>query len=429
VRLRTLTLICAAALLLAATRLTPAASAPEPFYVHSGDTVVFYGDSITEQRLYTAFTELYIVTRYPGLNAKFVHSGWGGDRVTGGGGGPIDVRLERDVFAYKPTIMTIMLGMNDGKYADHTPADDDVFYSGYKHIVETVRQRLPGARITAIEPSPFDDVTRPFTLQPDGYNAVLVKYGDWIKHYAAESHIDVADLNTGVVAMLKKANAADPALAQKIIPDRIHPSPAGHLIMAEELLKAWHARPIVAAVTIDAAKGKIVRSDFAHITDFHASQPLVWTETDDALPLPFAPMLATDRDHTLALAIQSSDVTEALNQEPLVVTGLAPGRYKVTIDGETAGTWSAEELARGINLAVLDTPMARQAMEVRGLTSQHMDLHQIRWRTIQVPLQIFDSPYYYQALKSLDGLESEAVARQHAAAQPRPHVYQIVPAA
>ncbi len=162
-------------------RAPSAAAKTEPFYLHSGDTVVFYGDSITEQRLYTMLTELFAVTRYPNLNARFVHSGWGGDRVTGGGGGPIDVRLQRDVLAYKPSVMTIMLGMNDGKYANHTPADDETFYAGYRHIVDTVRQAIPSLRITAIEPSPFDDVTRSFTLQPNGYNAVLINYGQWIQ--------------------------------------------------------------------------------------------------------------------------------------------------------------------------------------------------------------------------------------------------------
>src|ERR1700746_1873765 len=92
------------------------AASSEQFYLHPGDTVVFYGDSITDQRLYTMLTELYTVTRYGDLQVKFVHSGWGGDRVTGGGGGPIDVRLERDIFAYKPTVLTIMLGMNEGYY-------------------------------------------------------------------------------------------------------------------------------------------------------------------------------------------------------------------------------------------------------------------------------------------------------------------------
>src|SRR2546423_1107391 len=35
------------------------------FYLKDGDRVVFYGDSITDQRLYTAFTESYVITRFP----------------------------------------------------------------------------------------------------------------------------------------------------------------------------------------------------------------------------------------------------------------------------------------------------------------------------------------------------------------------------
>ena len=37
------------------------------FYLKDGDRVVFYGDSITEQRLYTTYTETYVVTRFPQL--------------------------------------------------------------------------------------------------------------------------------------------------------------------------------------------------------------------------------------------------------------------------------------------------------------------------------------------------------------------------
>jgi lysophospholipase L1-like esterase len=389
---------------------------------------VFYGDSITDQRLYTMLTEFYTVTRYPQRNIRFVHSGWGGDRVSGGGGGPIDVRLQRDVLAYHPTVMTIMLGMNDGRYVNHKPEDDEVYYAGFRHLVETVRQAEPNVRITAIEPSPFDDVTRPITLQPNGYNAVLQKYGEWIQHFAGDAHLDVADLNQPVVAMLRKANAEDAATAQKILPDRVHPALAGHLVMAEQLLKAWKARPIVSQVTIDASADKVVaETDFAKVTDLGLA-PLSWTETDEALPLPFAAWLADDKDHSIALAIKNSDITEALNQQPLRVAGLAAGRYHLKIDGGVVGTWSSNELAAGVNLATLDTPMSRQAVEVRDLTIRRIDVHQQRWRAFQVPLDKLNLENLDRSLKDLDALDAELATRQRSAAQPRPHSYQLVPA-
>ena len=56
--------------------------------------VVFYGDSITEQNLYNQYVELYTATRFPHMRVHFFDAGVGGDRVTGGGGGPIDQRLD-----------------------------------------------------------------------------------------------------------------------------------------------------------------------------------------------------------------------------------------------------------------------------------------------------------------------------------------------
>src|SRR3989441_2047403 len=124
----------------------------ESFALKEGDRVVFYGDSITDQRLYTTFTETYVVTRFPKLDVSFVHSGWGGDRVSGGGGGPIDRRLERDVIAYRPTVMTIMLGMNDGGYRLFAPSLFDTYARGCEHIVEKVKEALPGLRLTLLQP-------------------------------------------------------------------------------------------------------------------------------------------------------------------------------------------------------------------------------------------------------------------------------------
>src|SRR5580704_14947889 len=177
------------------------------FYLHPNDVVVFYGDSITDQRLYTTYVETFVVTRYPKLPVRFVHSGWGGDRVTGGGGGPIDDRLKRDVLLYKPTVMTIMLGMNDGRYRAFDDETFRVFTDGYEHIVKSMKDAVPNLRITLIDPSPYDDVTRA-PLFDGGYNAVLLKYGEYLRTLAERNHLDFADLNTRLVNALQRANAA-----------------------------------------------------------------------------------------------------------------------------------------------------------------------------------------------------------------------------
>lgn len=402
-----------------------AQSATEAFYLKDGDRVVFYGDSITDQRLYTVYTELFAVTRYPGLKVDFIHSGWGGDRVTGGGGGPIDVRLKRDVLAYRPTVITIMLGMNDGGYTGHKPENDETYKSGFKHIVEALRAQTPGLPITAIEPSPFDDVTRPFTLQPDGYNAVLVSYGKWIEGYAKEAQLDVADLNSGVVEMLRKADTTDHDNAQKIIADRVHPGPAGHLIMAEQLLKAWHARPVVSSVVIDARGARATEQEFTKVTAVASEPGLHWTQMDESLPLPLAPMSEGDKTGIVALALKSSDIWTALNQENLRVTRLKPGRYTLLIDGKREGEFSNEQLEAGINLAQYSTPMTEQALKVLNLIVEHNQIHFARWRQFQVPMEGQGLDSLDKTLSALDQLESDVLKQQRAAAQPVAHQYDL----
>lgn len=397
------------------------ANGQDEFYLKEGDRVVFYGDSITDQRLYTVFTETYVLTRFPRLHVAFVHSGWGGDRVSGGGGGPVDRRLQRDVLAYKPTVMTIMLGMNDGGYRAFDPAIFTTFTKGYEHIVETVRRALPDIRITAIEPSPFDDVTRPPQFE-GGYNNVLMRFSEFLTQAAVKDRLTIADLNTPVVAALRKANQADPQLAQKILPDRVHPGPAGHLLMAEALLRAWKAPAVVTAVEIDAAGGKVAESRNTEVSRLKTGASLSWTQLDRALPMPF-----DSKEPTVALAIRSSDFLEALDREPLKVTGLPGSRYSLRIDGEDAGTFDKAELASGINLAKLPTPMMKQAAAVHALTVKRTNVHNARWRIVEVPLQDDKIASVGAAVESLDKVDNELMRSQRGAAQPVPHRYELTP--
>lgn len=400
--------------------LTACSPAQSTFSLKDGDRVVFFGDSITQQRLYTTFVESYVVTRFPKMNVTFVHSGWGGDRVTGGGGGGIQQRLERDVLAYKPSVVTIMLGMNDGRYRAMDEQIFDIYSSGYKNIVKRLKEGAPGVRILAIEPSPYDDVTRKPGFS-GGYNAVLLQYADFVKDLAAKENLGVADLNRPVVAMLEKANASDPKLAQKILPDRVHPGASGHLIMAESLLKAWKAPEIVSLLEIDVAARKVSKTKNTSISGERFGGSIAWTQTDQSLPL------AVDMsDPVMALAVNSSDFLEALDQQIVKVSGLSGGNHTLLIDGEEVVTRPAAEWAKGVNLAALKTPMWAQAARVHALTLRHNDIHFARWRTLQVPLEFEQPGSLDSALQALDTLEAELVSKQRAMAQPKPHQFELV---
>lgn len=399
------------------------------FYLHDGDRVVFYGDSITEQRNYSMIIETYVLTRYPNLRVLFTNSGWGGDRVSGGGGGDIDVRLKRDVTPYQPTVVTIMLGMNDGGYKAATEESDKQFFDGFRHIVTTLGQADPQARITAIEPSPYDDTTRRPAfpvMDGTGYNQVLVGYGKWISTYAKENHITVADANTDFVHVLDKANETDPSVAKEILPDHIHPSFGGHLLIAESILKAWQARSVVASVKIQAGalQPKLVQAEHTTVQNLTGGNSIGWSETDDALPLPFLQWQQMwGGGPTIGLAIGSSDLTAALNQEPLCITGLKSGVYALRIDGTSIGTFTSDQFASGINLALLKTPMSEQAMSVYQLTTQRGDLHYDRWRHIQVPFG--DVAEGQEAMTKLDAVGVHVEEQQRKAALPKAHVFEV----
>ena len=122
--------------LLASVSLLGPLSAAE-FFVHDGDRVVFLGDSITEQRLYTTYIEAYALSRHPTWKLEFRNVGWGGDTawlrqrfhtdeyqlfaadeetqskmiLTA-----VDSGLKRDVLPLKPTVVTVDFGMNDHSY-------------------------------------------------------------------------------------------------------------------------------------------------------------------------------------------------------------------------------------------------------------------------------------------------------------------------
>jgi lysophospholipase L1-like esterase len=399
--------------------LAATASAPPEFYLHDGDTVVFYGDSITSQLLYSIYTEAYVSARFPQLHVRFVHSGWAGDRVSGGFGGPIDQRLDRDVFAYHPTVVTILLGMNDGEYQAFDQKLFEKYQQGYRHIVGRIRKELPQARITLLKPSPYDDVTRPPDFE-GGYDAVQVRFGDFVEELAKSEHLELADLHTPAVALLKAVSHLPPRDAQLLIPDRVHPADGVHLVMAAALLEAWHAPALVTAVEIDGATGAVKRSENTTVSAVETGDVLSWTQQDKALPLAIS-----KQGETIETALHNSDVVKILDQETLRVTGLAAGKYRLQIDGQTAGVFDSEEMAKGINLGLLPTPMVEQAVAVQVHAFKHNYLHLARWRMVEDAFKDDHLAAMRPAADTLNTLEDQAIELERATAQPKPHHYQL----
>jgi lysophospholipase L1-like esterase len=434
-------------------------AANAPFYLQSGDRVCFYGDSITEQRYYGIDVETYVRTRFPDLHVKFVNSGVGGDCVTGGWAGGIDKRLERDVYPFKPNVVTIMLGMNDAKYRPFDQHIFDVYTNGYERIIDELQQHLPGVRIVLIQPTPYDDVSFPPKF-PGGYNAVLLRYAAFVRQLAAEHHLMCVDFMTPMLDVLNKVETQDPKLAHDVIPGRIHPSAVGELIMAQALLKAWNAPAVVTSVTIDAAGKEAVQADNTTVSDFGKnSDAISWTQRDHVLPFPilglhenwwqFPPVVSffkwpptltfynppprPEWDYTNAAAkmiVDDSGFYGDLDQEPLVVRGLPSGDYELKINNQSVGKFSAAQLEQGINLAEYRTPMLLQAYHILDLVYKQVQWRFYAWRAIQLQLALDNDPVVQRAAKKLiaalyaqkDNIEDQ----QYAASQPKPAHYELV---
>lgn len=360
--------LCVAGLVVFALLAGSAACADaQEFYLHSGDRVTFYGDSITAQRFYTRDVEDFAETRYPGLEISWHNAGVPGDKVTGGYAGDAAARVSRDVQPWNPTVITMMLGMNDG---DYVPPDAKIFadyQEGYRKLLALLRGAAPASRITLVENTPYDEITHGTEFA--GYMATTEQNARATPALGRQENLPVIDDYTPVRDLLERAKAADPSFASLLVTDRIHPAEPLHWIMAEAIMKAWHVDPVVTSVTLSAASGTTTQSLHTQVSGVSAARgSLSWDQQDQALPLPL------DFENALMnFVVRISDLA-SWDQEMLRVDGQQPGKYVLAIDGKNIGTFSAEDLARGVNLALLPTPMWEQAREYDGAIHRRSQL-------------------------------------------------------
>jgi lysophospholipase L1-like esterase len=422
-------------LILTAFALLPlTAPAAAKFFIHNGDRVVFLGDSITEQRLYTTYLEAYTLSHYPKWKLTFRNVGWGGDtswlrqrahpdEAKLFAADPeeqqkmveqaVAAGLGRDVLPLKPTAITIDFGMNDHAYQAFR---EDIFRAYVRSQTQLAKVlEKNGARVAFLTPQPIED-KRP---DPDKEvkNISLRKFSDGLRQVAVDEHALFVDEFDPYMAIMLKARAGDPG-ATIGGGDAVHPGPAGHTIMAWAILKGLGASALVstAEITVKNQKAKTVSAKQCKIQDLKTEgDGISFNRTDKELPMPI--------DSRALAALKLAPILDDLSRYELKVTGLTAANYDVTIDGEKAATVSKEELAAGWNMTTAAGPIAKQTAELLKLVFEKNNVFFERWRNVQL------KPSRQGELPALDQKIADLEARINDLRQPKPHHFELKPAA
>ncbi len=405
--------------------------AAEPtLQLKDNDVWVMVGDSITAQRLHSNFIEAYYRTHYPKLALHFRNSGIGGNRT-----GSVLKRFDYDVAAWKPTIVSVELGMND------VNGPQEEYIKGMKEIIAKIRA-IP-AQPVLISSSPVNDGSvmsdwksprcekiHPFTealkklaeeekvVFVDQFHPLLPLWGENRRKGEAEARkkgtwppppaATPAPLPAGATPPATTPATPKPApLPPSLINlegDAVHPGTVGQYTMAAVILEGLKAEGEVSSATISAA-GKVVEAKRCKITDASAKGgTLAFTRLDEASSWPILPGAKS--------AAQLLPTMLKLSHYPLKVTGLAEGSYQVSINGKPAATVTAKELAAGWNMTTaFDGELGQRATTILGLIGKLQKPLNEAWRSAS---QAKDAEKLAAAQKAIEECE---VALQ-AAVQP-----------
>jgi lysophospholipase L1-like esterase len=400
--------------------------AAEPaLQLKDNDVWVMAGDSITAQRQHSNYIEAYYRTRFPNLNLHFRNSGIGGNRTSS-----ILARFDYDVAAWKPTIVSIELGMND------VGGTEEAYIKGMKELIAKIRA-IP-AQPVLISSSPVDDGSmmnswksprcekiHPFTealkkladeekvVFVDQYHPLIdlwgnnrrkgeelaVKNGTWPPKPKPATPAPLATPNP-TAGPTPVPRATPTPIAPSVIPlggDPVHPGPVGQYNMAAVILKGFKAPGEVSSATLK-ADGKVVEAKRCKITDVSAKDGnLTFTRLDESSPWPIQPSAKS------ALKLMPEIVE--LSQYLLKVEGLPAGDYKVNLNGKPAATVSAKDLAAGWNIAsVVDGPLGDRANAIATLISKLQGPLNMAWRDAS---KAKDAEKLAAAQKAIDEAEAE----------------------
>ena len=181
--------------------------------------IVCIGDSITGvyyhsggMRAYPEMLQIALQKLHPKAKVTVRNAGLSGDTSKGG-----LARLERDVLAHKPHLVTIMFGMND---LVRVPVAD--FVANMRQIIQ--RCRDAGAEVVLCTQNSIVD-------SPQRSVAKLAEYSQAIRDLAKAESLGLADCH----AAFEAVRAKDEVAWNFLLSDAIHPNMDGHKLFAETI--------------------------------------------------------------------------------------------------------------------------------------------------------------------------------------------------
>lgn len=211
-------------------------------FLHKGNTLLFQGDSITDggrQRTGSDYNHImgqdyaYILaaeigSRYPERGLIFVNRGISGDRVI-----ELAARWQKDTLDLKPNLLSILVGINDTLGRGPRSETVEEYERTYDKLLADTISALPGTRIVLGEP-----FLLPVGKHKDDYAAEMVevkKRQAVVERLAARYHLPIVLYQDAFDAARAKAPADHWSW------DGVHPTYAGHGLMAQEWLRTVDA--------------------------------------------------------------------------------------------------------------------------------------------------------------------------------------------
>lgn len=206
--------------------------------LNRNDIILFQGDSITDAgrlrevehdlgRGYAYLVSAWLNYQFPELKLRFINRGISGNRAV-----QLEARWERDCLALQPTVVSIYIGINDTwrKYDRNDPTTPEAFEASYRSLLDRTRERLE-ARILLLEP-----FVLPTSEDRNNWREDLDPKIHVVRKLAREYETILIPLD-GLFAQASASAACD-----YWAEDGVHPTPAGHALIAEAWLRAVGAR-------------------------------------------------------------------------------------------------------------------------------------------------------------------------------------------